>query len=208
MHSMQEIAPGLYDWTTFHDGIGQPVHSHFHAPSGTLIDPRVPEGGVEAVAAVATPRRIALTNRHHLRHAQAFVEAYGLPVLVHETGLDDLADAEITVQGFLPGDVLAEGVRISAVGAITPEEVALHLDVGAGWLALADVVIGVDGGVGFVPDHLLGDDAETVKRDMVAALERLLAEETFEGLLLAHGDPLPDGRARLQAFVEAWTPTS
>jgi hypothetical protein len=50
---MREVAPGLYDWTTFHERIGLWVHSHFDAPSGPLIDPRIPEQGVDAVGAIA-----------------------------------------------------------------------------------------------------------------------------------------------------------
>jgi hypothetical protein len=39
---------------------------------------------------------------------------------------------------------------------------------------------------------------------MVAALGRLLEEEDFDGLLFAHGDPLPaGGRRALEGFVRA-----
>ena len=33
---MDEIDEGLFHWAARHDGIGADVHSHFHAPSGTL----------------------------------------------------------------------------------------------------------------------------------------------------------------------------
>jgi len=29
---MDELQPGLFDWAAYHEGIGQDVHSHFHAP--------------------------------------------------------------------------------------------------------------------------------------------------------------------------------
>ncbi len=206
---MQEIAPGLHDWTTFHEGIRSPVHSHLHAPSGTLIDPRVPEGGVAAVGALGRPERIVLTNRHHLRHSAEFVREYGCEVLCHEAGLHEFAGGEVDVRGFAAGDVLAPGVRALEVGAITPEEVALEIDAGPGFLALADILIRHEGQLTFVPDFLLGDDAEAVKVAMHAALVRLLDEQRFDGLLLAHGDPYPSGgRDALAAFVAGWTPTS
>lgn len=206
---MQEIAPGVYDWKTFHEGIGSTVHSHLHAPSGTLIDPRVPEGGVSAVADVARPSRIVLTNRHHLRHSEAFVEAFGCEVLAHEAGLHEFAGGRLDVRGFAAGDVLAPGIQALEVGAITPEEVALHVDAGPGFLALADIVIRREGALTYVPDHLIGDDPEAIKLDMRAALARLLDEQRFDGLLMAHGAPYASGgRAALAAFVAGWTPTS
>jgi hypothetical protein len=202
---MQEIAPGLYDWTTFHEGIGQPVHSHLHVPSGTLIDPRVPDEGLDAVARIASPARVVLTNRHHLRHAEAFADAFGCPVLCHQDGLHEFAGSGLAVEAFAAGDELAEGVHALEVGAITPEEVALHLDSGPGFLSFADILIRPDGGdLAFVPDPLLGDEPEAVRRAMVAALGRLLKEEDFDGLLFAHGDPLPaGGRRALEGFVRA-----
>ncbi|HEX8103279.1 MAG TPA: hypothetical protein VF533_11750 [Solirubrobacteraceae bacterium] len=207
---MQEIAPGLYDWTTFHEGIRSPVHSHLHVPSGTLIDPRVPEGGVAVIGEVTRPARIVLTNRHHLRHAQAFVDAFRCEVLCEERGLHEFAGGAVGVRGFAAGDVLAPGVQSVEVGAITPEEVGLLLDAGPGFLALADILIRPGGGeLSFVPDFLLGDDPAAVKLDMHAALVRLLDEQRFDGLLLAHGEPYASGgRDALAAFVAAWTPTS
>lgn len=202
---MQEIAPGLHDWTTFHEGIGQPVHSHLHAPSGTLIDPRVPEEGIGAIAGIARPERIVLTNRHHLRHSEPFVEAFGCEVLCHEAGLHEFAGSPLDVHGFGPGDELAEGVHVLEVGAITPEEVALHLESGPGFLSFADILRrDEDGDLGFFPDELLGDDPVAVRRAMVEALERLLDDEDFDGLLFAHGDPMATGgRRALEAFVRA-----
>lgn len=204
---MLEVAPGLWDWTTFHEGIGQPVHSHHVVASGTLIDPRVPDDGLDAVAAIGRPQRIVLTNRHHLRHARAFVDAFGCEVRCHEAGMHAFdPDAGVPVRAFAFGDALADDVRAVEVGAITPEETGLVLDVGEGWLALADVVIrGEDGRLRYVPDPLLGGDPDAVREAMTAALARVLREERFTGLLLAHGDPEPDGRAALEVLVAAWS---
>ena len=202
---MREVAPGLWDWTTLHEGIGQPVHSHLVVATGTLIDPRVPDEGLDAVAAVGRPERIVLTNRHHLRHARAFVEAFGGDVWCHEAGMHAFGpDAGVPVRAFAFGDEPAPGVRAVEVGAITPEETGLLLEVGDGWLALADVLTtGEDGELAYVPDALLGDDPEAVRGAMTAALARVLRDERFTGLLLAHGEPLPDGRAALEAFIAA-----
>jgi hypothetical protein len=57
-------------------------------------------------------------------------------------------------------------------------------------------------GLSFVPDELMGEDPEAVKRGLLAAFARLL-ELDFDALLLAHGDPVPrGGKAALRRFVE------
>jgi len=46
--------------------------------------------------------------------------------------------------------------------------------------------------LGFVPDELIGDDPESVKRGLKQAFSGLLARD-FNNLLFAHGDPLAGG---------------
>ena len=192
---MNEIAPGLLDWTVFHDGIGQEVHSHYVAEPGVLIDPMPPDGELPS-----RPRLVVLTNRHHLRHATD----YGSPIRCHEAGLHEFEGTGLDVEGFAFGDELAPGVRALEVGVLCPEETALHLAVGDGFVAFADAIVRDDGGLAFVPDYLLGDDAPAVRAGLRDAFARLLEEQDFDGLLLAHGDPAPSGgRAQLEAFLRA-----
>ncbi len=202
---LEEVLPGVAHWTTFHEGIRDRIHSHLHVPSATLLDPRVPdEGGVEAVAALARPERVVLSNRHHLRHARAFVAAFGCEVLCHDAGLHEFAGGGgPAVRGFGFGAVLAPGVTALEVGVLTPEETAVHLDAGPGALLFADAVVHPGGGdLAFVPDPLLGDDPAAVKAGLRRAFARLLAERSFDALLFAHGEPLPSGgRAALERFV-------
>jgi glyoxylase-like metal-dependent hydrolase (beta-lactamase superfamily II) len=54
---MNEVLPAVLHWTSYHDGLGKPVHSHFAVASAALIDPRVPEGGIEEVARYGRPFR-------------------------------------------------------------------------------------------------------------------------------------------------------
>jgi glyoxylase-like metal-dependent hydrolase (beta-lactamase superfamily II) len=92
-------------------------------------------------------------------------------------------------------------VRAIGLGGIAPDDFALHIDRDPGILAFADGIIRY-GDIGFVPDHLMGDDAEQVKRDTIAALEPLL-EERFDALLFAHGTPLASGgKDALRRFIE------
>jgi hypothetical protein len=197
---MDELLPGLWHWIAFRDTIGSDVHSYWHEPSGTVLDPMVPPEGLEAFQG-GRVERVVLTNRHHLRHADAYRERFGCAVRAHEAGLHDLPGH---VEGFAFGDELAPGVVALEVGVLTPEETAIHLAAGGGALAFADCVVrGSDGELGFVPDRLLGDDPADIKAGLRAAFERLAREQEFEALLMAHGQPLPSGgRSTLLSFAQ------
>jgi hypothetical protein len=198
---MEHIQPGLLHWTAYRDTIGADVHSYFHVPSGTLVDPMVPPEGIDALG--AEPQRIVLTNRHHYRDSARF----GCPVLCHEAGLHEFDDGR-EVEGFAFGDELAPGVRALEVGVLTPEETAVHLaGEGGGALGFADCVIrGRHGELGFVSDPLLGDDPRAIKEGLRAAFRRLCDETEFDALLLAHGEPIKHGgRSALRTFADAPT---
>jgi hypothetical protein len=198
---MNEILPGVVHWTAVHPRIGMRVHSAFLPASGTLIDPMVPEDGLGWFDE-HPPARVLLTNRHHLRGSREFAERFGCSIHCHPAGLHEFADGP-DVEPMAPGDTPAPGVTVLEVGAITPEEVALHIDAGPGVLAFADGVIrGRDGRLAFVPDSLLGEDPAAEKQGLRAALRRLLDEQEFDAILLAHGEPAGQGgRAELAAFL-------
>ena len=199
---MQELAPNVLRWTAFHERIGMEVSSLFVAgEAATLVDPMLPEGGVEEVARLGTPEAIVLTNRHHLRHAERFVEAFGCPILCHEAGLHEFSDGGPNVTGFRFGDTLRPGVEALELDAICAEETTLGIAAGQGVLAFADAIIRYGDEITFVPDFLLGDDPEQIKRDIRAALGRLLDQE-FDVLSFAHGNPvLSGGKEALERFV-------
>ncbi|HST40270.1 MAG TPA: hypothetical protein VLK58_12205 [Conexibacter sp.] len=206
---MDEIFPGLLSWTAIRETIGQPVHSAYVVEARTLIDPMVPPEGLGAFggnSGLPAPERILLTNRHHRRHSARFAERFGCTVAANERGLYELLDAPLRVRGFRPGDEVAPGIVAQQVGILCPDESALHITQGPGALAVADGVIrvGDDGALGFVPDHLLGDEPLAIKRGLAEAYLRLCDELAFETLLLAHGAPVVgDGRDALRAFSEA-----
>jgi glyoxylase-like metal-dependent hydrolase (beta-lactamase superfamily II) len=197
---MQEIAPGIFHWTARHPKIGIDVSSYFAAESGTLIDPIAPAEGIEWFDDGARrPRRVVLTNRHHLRNSERFAEAFAIPILCHEAGLHEFSGGP-AVKGYSWGDELGPGVTALEVGALCDEESALRIDSGDGFLSVADAVINYSG-LGFVPDGYLGDDPEEVKRAIRESYGRLL-DEPFDSLLLAHGDPIVGGgKDALREFV-------
>lgn len=184
---MREIAPGLVHWTTYHPNIRSDVSSYFVVEAGALLDPMLPPEGPEALARFGTPRVVLLTNRHHLRASGEF----GVPVRCHEAGLHEFERGDVAVEGFAWGDEVAPGIHALEVDAISPEETALRIDA-ADALAFADGLIRY-GELGFVPDDLIGDDPEEVKRGLRAAYRRIAAEHPSENLLFAHGEPLVGG---------------
>ncbi|HEY3829921.1 MAG TPA: hypothetical protein VGL57_12050 [Solirubrobacteraceae bacterium] len=198
---MEEILPGLIHWSAFHDGIGQLVHSSFVCDSGTLLDPMEPEGGLDAIAAIGSPQRIVLSNRHHFRHSAAYTERFQCSVLCHEAGLGHFR-GEHAVSGFTFGQQLADGVRAVELASICAEETALLLSIAGGVLSFGDGLRrSEDGLLAFMPDDLLGEDPETVKSGLRSNLTRMLDEE-FDTLLFAHADPvLADGRSMLREFL-------
>ena len=198
---MKEIADGVYYWTAHHPKIHFDVSSYFDASSATLIDPMEPADGLDWFAE-RPPQRIVLTNRHHDRDSERFVERFGCPVLCPETGLHEFEGSALAVEPYGAGP-LADGVRALAVGAICPDDMALVLDRGAGLLSLADALINYDG-IRFVREEYM-DDPERVKRDTVARMREVVDEADFDGILFAHGPPMPTGgRAALVEFLASF----
>jgi hypothetical protein len=198
---IDEILPDLVQWSSFHDGISRWVYSAFDLRSGTLIDPMEPTQGLPRVASFATPQRIVLTNRHHYRHSDRYVQRFGCPVLCHEAGMGHFTE-ERRVQGFRFDEQLADGVRALELASVCAEETTVLLDVADGVLCFGDgVTRDRDGSLTFMPDDLLGDDPDAVRVGLGRNLQRMF-EEDFDALLFAHAEPvLGGGRALLSDFL-------
>jgi hypothetical protein len=196
---VQEIVPGLFHWTATHPRTGGEASSYFVEGSGTAIDPLLPDEGIEWFEGRGV-ERVVLSNRHHLRHAETLAGRFGCPILCNEAGLHEF-EGGTAVEGFAPGDALADDTTALEMDAICPDDSVLHVRVGAGALAFADSLIH-RGEIGFVSDRLIGEDPEGVKEAVRARVRRLLAEQEFDHLLFAHGDPLVrGGREALRRFL-------
>ena len=71
--AIEEVVAGVHHWTQVHPRIRTRVHSHYVAGSRTLIDPLVPDEGIEWFDDLGV-ERVVLSNRHHLRHAERFFD--------------------------------------------------------------------------------------------------------------------------------------
>jgi hypothetical protein len=202
---LQQILAGIWHWTAPYDSIGGTlVSSYWLDEPGVLIDPLAPEPVLEWLAARPTPpAAVVLANRHHYRSCGEITARFGCQVHVPAAGMHEFTHGEPVV-AYEPGDTLPGGLLAVEVGVLSPDDGGLYLD-SARTLWLADTLVrspsDPDAGIGFVPDSLMDDPAET-KRGLLEAFQRLLDEYPFENLLLSHGLPLVgNGRAEMERFV-------
>ena len=203
---IREILPGVFHWTAIHPRIRIAVSCHYVEPARMLFDPLVPKEGLAWFRRRKPPEHILLTNRLHSRQSRKLVEAFGCEVWCNEAGLDHFGTGgeieDLHVRGFRPGEVLPGGIESCKVGVLCPDETAFRIPGAEPALAIADGVVRNGAGpLAFVPDPLLGDDPEQVKRGLRAAYRRLLALD-FYHLLFAHGQPwLGGAKQALAEFV-------
>jgi hypothetical protein len=199
---LDEIAPGIWHWTARHPKIGIDVSSYYLGEPAVLIDPMSPPGVLDRLAQLGPPREILLTNRHHFRDCATVVARFDCPVRASRPGMHEFA-GDSRVQPFDFGDEVAGGAVVAyEVGAICPDETALHAPALRA-LAVADGVIHYGDEISFVPDHYM-DDPPSTKRALKEAYRRLVDELDFTHLLLAHGTPIVDkGRDELSRFASA-----
>ena len=119
---MQQIFPGTFHWTAFHEGIKTRVSSYYVEPAGVLIDPMVPAEGLEAFAERdPRPQQVVLTSGLHRRHAARYADAFGIPIVVSREGAERIGGA-LDVELYGDGDDGAPGVRAVHVGVLCPDE--------------------------------------------------------------------------------------
>ena len=199
---MRDLGDGLWHWSAERETIGMVVSCYYLERERVAIDALVPPEGLEWLEQHGPPEHFLLSNRHHDRHAWRLHEAFGTTVHCVRSGLHEL-EGRGPVEPFDPGDELPGGVIAHDVGALCPDETALHIPAHHA-LACADGVVRWEPGdpLGFVPDWLM-DDPPATKAGLLAAYSRLL-ELDFDTLLLAHGDPITgSGKDELRAFVAA-----
>jgi hypothetical protein len=197
---MVEIAPGLWHWTARRESIGADVSSYYLERERVQIDPMIAPEGLEWFEQHGAPEHAILTNRHHDRDSWRLHEAFGTTIHCIRNGLYEL-EGRGPVEAFDFGDRLPGDISVQEVGAICPDETALHIPRHRA-LACADGVVRRGGGdaLEFVPDFLM-DDPEQTKRRLRDAYRGLLGLD-FDLLLLAHGAPVVgDAHDALRAFV-------
>ncbi len=147
------------------------------------------------------PQHIFLTNRLHDRDSFEIAATLNAKVWCNRSSLHEF-EKDQRVELFNHGDDLPGGVRALEVGVLCPEETALYIPLAGGILAIADAIVRDGDDLGFVPDYLLGDDPEDVKRGLREVFTRHL-DIDFDHLLFAHGSPWIGGaKEGLRRFLE------
>ena len=102
------------------------------------------------------------------------------------------------------GDLLPGGIESHEVGVLCPDETALRIPIAGGALAIADGIVRIeDGPLMFVPDQLLGEEPDEIRRGLRAAYAWRL-DLSFDHLLFAHGLPwINGGKQALREFVQS-----
>jgi hypothetical protein len=201
---IREVLPGVHHWTAIHPRIRVPVDSYYIEPARVALDPMVPREGLEWFKGRHPPAQVVLTNRHHLRHGERFAEAFACPIRCSEAGLHEFERGP-KVEGFAFGEELAPGITAHQLGAICPDDSALHIrTAGGSALAFADGLTRPrGGGLAFVPGFLMGDDPAAVRARLRESLRELL-DLDFDSLLFAHGEPLVGtAKPALREFIAA-----
>lgn len=198
---MNEIAPGIFHWTAFHEPIRGRVSSYFIAPAGVVIDPKLPEeGGWDALP--DRPEQVLLTSGHHVRDSQGAAQTFGIPIRASIPAAERIAGA-VPVETFGTHDEPAPGITSIHIGKISDDEGAFHIAVGDGAIAFADGLTCPAGALAFVPDGLMGNHPDRVKEGLKQAFGGLLTRD-FGHLLFAHGEPLVGhGKKALRDFINS-----
>lgn len=206
---LREIRPGLRYWTAAHpewnganDWPEEVACVYYEAADAlALIDPLLPRGDEESFLAVLDreverldqPVALLLTAPWHQRDAALLARRYDTIVWAHPDARMRLPFK--TQSGTLPGGFETfgpEGVREGDVAFyIRPHRA----------LAVAEFLVGVDGGLRICPSPALTDRAQ-----FEASLGALLAWP-IDHVLVGHGDPvIGDGDRRigdaLRSFAE------
>jgi hypothetical protein len=203
---MRELIPGIWHWPAFYDSIGMDVHSYWIESAGIVLDPMVPpDVGLDWwEAREVQPQQVVLTIGLHWRESEEFASRFGIPIVVPSPALHRYEGTDRSPETYEWGDEIAPGVTAIEIGAIAPDEAALHIEHGDGAVAIADAAIRASGGgpLTFVPDGLMGNDPETVKAGLHDSLRGLLTRE-WDTMLMAHGDPIVGGAQKdLQDFLD------
>lgn len=183
---MHEILSNILSWDWFSEPHGYDFHGTLalHPEGNLCIDPVEPDDEAWTRLTEEGVAQILITNRNHVRAANAVAKRTGARVAIHP------ADAEYARgQGLEIDDDLVPGERVGpfevvAVPGKSPGEIALHNPVRR-LLVVGDAVIGnPPGELSLLPERVI-DDLPQLRRSV-----RALLDLGLESLILGDGVPI------------------
>lgn len=196
---MKEILPGIFQWSWFSQEKGLDFNGYLieEGNERAMIDP--PPINPEDRAEIERRQPIGtllITNRDHLREADAFRKKFGSRLLVPES---DAPEMPVAADGiFKNGDNLPCGViAIHIPDAKSPGECAFLLNRENGVLILGDALIGrPPGQLNLLPSDKFAD-SKKAKEGI-----KVLLGLTFDAVLVGDGvSILTQGKQAVQAFL-------
>ena len=198
---MREVLPGVYEWAWMSPEKQMNFNGHIIVSENQriMVDPPPIAPEAEAKMPKEGITLIVLTNRDHVREADAFRKRFNVKVLAPEA---DAAEMGIPIDGtFKPGDPLTSELHVVSVSdSKTPGESALFLERGQ------------PGGVLFLGDALIGDPPGQLNllpadkfKDVARAKQgiRRLNYLPFFAVMVGDGKSiLKNGSEAVQRFLE------
>ena len=194
----EQISPGLWRWTAFHETWKQDVGCVYCEATDAvcLIDPLVPpedrDGFLAAldrdVERLGLPVHVLVTVYWHARSAGELAARYGAVIWASSRIRAAVERRAGHVRTFRPGDALPGGVE--AIPTAKRNDTLFFL-ASSRALAAGDVILGADGGgLRLCPESWLpqGVDHEKLRTSLQPLLER-----DVEHVLVSHGPPVLGG---------------
>jgi len=198
---MKEILPGIYQWSWFSQEKGYDFNGHLvvAVAERVIIDPPPMSAEDDAWLQKQGPITcIVLTNRDHVREADAYRKKFKTTILAPEA---DAPLMEIKIdRSFKDGDVLPGGLKaIHIPDGKSPGESALILDRAKGILVLGDAMIGKPPGkLNLMPPEKYKDPAKA--REGI----RVLLNTKFDSILVGDGESiLTGGKLAIEEFLRS-----
>jgi glyoxylase-like metal-dependent hydrolase (beta-lactamase superfamily II) len=197
---VEELAPGLWRWTAFHEEWKAVVGCVFQETEDaiSLVDPLVPSEDRERFLAAldrdversALPVHVLVTIYWHTRSAAELADRYGAEVWTPSGSRSAVERRAGRVRAFRAGDLLPG--EIEAFRTARRAEVVYYLRASR-TLVPGDVILGADGGgLQLCPDSWLPG---TTGRDKLRESLQPLLRIAVERVLVSHGEPVLEGGA-------------
>ncbi|HVA65561.1 MAG TPA: MBL fold metallo-hydrolase [Elusimicrobiota bacterium] len=199
---MIRLADNVYSWSKFNEEKGLNFNGTLvvGAREVLVVDPPPHAAGDEAFLEQKLKLKLTLavvTNKHHLRDVQWWLERYRIPLAMHEAETNDFG-FEVS-RRLAEGDKIEAGCQIVHLPGKTDGEIAIHIEGGGGTLIVGDALIGDPmGALRLLPKEKIRDQDLLIK-----SLQKLRALG-FERLLPGDGEPILSGaKAAALKFLDA-----